>query len=223
MARPEVPWLGSGFRFDKPPLVRLADAAAAFYDLNLLYELVALVSLPQYANYPIDRRFWYRNGRGVRPPDQAYLYRAEFASPLLLEIAFSPIAIFGPWLIRRWIAAADDVINFIDGVHDRPARREEERQERVVRAKERRKRELDLDREIAEREHVAALNARIDDGLRKLDHAALEDLLDALVARGALSTYENVRKRISDNPVRPRELDIFPAYDAGEEDDEVED
>lgn len=193
------------------------------YDLNLLYELVVLVTIPEYREFYPTTRFGYRNGRPTRAEHQAYLYRARYESPLLLELVTSPIALVaaGPVLIRAWIAAADELIDFIDKLHDRSDRRREEKEERVLRSLERRKRlqELTQADEVSS-EPRDQLDVQIREALADID-GSRDDLHKALMAHGAEATYEAMQRRISNNAVRPRQLELFAAFDVADDGEEA--
>src|SRR4051812_22490550 len=109
--------LAYGFHFVEPEFLALRDASAALYDLSVLYDTIALVSIPQGDTVNFKGRFfWTRFGRPVPEDLRPYVLRASYEWPLVLEICFLG-AIFGaPQIISRWTAAINDVFDLADRI-----------------------------------------------------------------------------------------------------------
>jgi hypothetical protein len=223
--------LAYGFRFVEPEWVSLRDLSAAFYDLSILYDLTALISVPEGQEVNFNGRFfWTRYGRPVPPEFRAYVFRASYESPLLLELSLLPTIALAPAIIRRWTAAIEDVLDLPDRIRDRRGQRREARADRVLHAAEREARLKDLEladdarelrrmeieirrieqeseRRVAQTDLIAAQQS-LDQALANPSqaHRELEGALEEHDANGA---YANVKRRLGDSPVRAYEVEIF--------------
>jgi hypothetical protein len=83
--------------------VTIETLSSFLYDLNLLYDCLALALIDQYSDYNFSQFFYYRKGRPLKKEHKLYLNRINHNSPLGLEVII-PLAASSagiPWLILQ--------------------------------------------------------------------------------------------------------------------------
>jgi hypothetical protein len=78
------------------------------------------------------------------------VHRASYESPLLLEVGLLSAIAAVPWIVRRWTAAVEDLVDLPDRVIDTRGKRREAREKRGLAEAERKARydELEYDRNV---------------------------------------------------------------------------
>lgn len=89
----------------------LLDITSLLYDFELLYDLVTILTYPDYSGYPLTRYFWYRKGRATKPEHKIRTLRIIKESPLIIEIILGGVGAFwaliqalekvGNWRLNR--------------------------------------------------------------------------------------------------------------------------
>lgn len=83
--------------------VTIETLSSFLYDLNLLYDCLALALIEQYSDYNFSQFFYYRKGRPLKKEHKLYLNKIDHNSPLRLEviIPLAASAVGIPWLILQ--------------------------------------------------------------------------------------------------------------------------
>jgi hypothetical protein len=223
--------VGFGFHFVEPEWVSLRDLSAAFYDLSVLYDITALVSVPEGREVKLQGALLLDEERatGSAGAERLCLPRA-LRIPLLLELGLLPSIFLAPAIIRRWTAAIEDVLDLPDRIRDRRGKRREARQERDLRAAERDARLKDLEladdlgellrrdvelRKIEQDRQLRVAQSGLIAAQQALNQAladpsqARRELNGALEEHEASGAYANVKRRLEESPVRVYEVEIF--------------
>ena len=132
--------------FEEREETRLFSVASTLYDFTLLYDIVTLISLPQYRKYRFSQRFWFRQGRPLKTEHQLYISRLRNESPLLLEVLFPAVVLIS--------GVAWYLVQSIERIANWPLNREllkqQVRQARLTADAA----EIDLERKLQERDAV---------------------------------------------------------------------
>jgi hypothetical protein len=221
------------FEYIEPDLVSLQDVSAAFYDLSVLYDIVALTAIPEGESVNFQGP-WFRTrtGRPLPAPLRVYVLSARYESPLALELMLLRAIAKAPDVVRRWTAAIEDVFDLPDRIADR---RGERRERRRIRRAETDARLSQLELEEAHRQYVLreieiaaaeqqqrwiVTNADLVKLQREVGKAlddpgsARRELQKGLDQQGATRAYQNTKRRLKESPVQPTRAEVFEWEDA---------